>query len=413
MIFKYLFLTLFFLLTHFFSQAQNDYPYRTAKVFLDCTVCPHQFIRQNTDFVDFVRDRKVADIHLLITRQFQGGGGREYQLNFESISEAYDINYTYKITTYQADTRIEINRKLTNAIKAGLLPYVASLTPVQLVVEREAPSAELSAAENTNDDPWNFWIFEIAGSLDWEKESNQREYELDGEVEIDRTTEKWRVRSEFDIEFEVNEVQQDSQKLVSSLKRSGAEISVVKSINNHWSAGLFSGINSSTFNNIELGGRLQAALEYSYFPYRLSATKEFTFAYLVGPRYFNYWEPTVFGELEEGLMAEAIRVNFEMRQAWGTIDARLEGSHFFHDFSKNRLEFYSFLSLRVFKGLFVRVGGEANLINDQLFLPQGDASLEEILLQRRALATDFRLEFRFGVAYTFGSIYNSVVNTRL
>ena len=112
-------------------------------------------------------------------------------------------------------------------------------------------------------------------------------------------------------------------------------------------------------------------------------------------------------------MAEAIRINFEMRQAWGTIDARLEGSHFFHDFSKNRLEFYSFLSLRVFKGLFVRLGGEANLINDQLFLPQGDASLEEILLQRRALATDFRLEFRFGVAYTFGSIYYSVVNTRL
>ncbi len=408
---KHLFLLILCSFIHFFSYSQSTYPNRTAKIFLDCNVCPQQFIRQHIDFVNFVRDRQVADIHLLITRQFLGGGGREYQLDFHGLNEAYDMQFDYTIQTYAADTRIEIQRKLTNAIMSGLMPYVASHTPVQLIVEREAPSA--ANPSPTEDDPWNNWIFEVAGSLDWEKESNQKEYELDGQLEIDRTTEMWRVRSEFEIEYEVNEVKQDTQTLVSSLKRSGAEISVVKSISDHWSAGIFTGVSSSTFNNIELGGRLQAALEYSYFPYQLSATKELTFAYLLGPRYFNYWEPTVFDQNEEGLMSQAIRINFEMRQAWGQIDSRLEGSHYFHDFSKNRLEFFSYLSLRIIKGLFVRVGGEADLINDQIYLPQGDASIEEVLLQRRALATSFRLEFRLGVAYTFGSIYNSVVNTRL
>lgn len=408
---KNTFLVLLCSFVHFASFSQSAYPNRTAKVFLDCNVCPQQYIRQNIDFVSFVRDRQVADIHLLITRQFLGGGGREYQLDYRGLNDNYDMQFAYTIQTYAADTRIEIQRKLTNAIMSGLMPYVASQTPVQLIVEREAPSAD--SPSPTEEDPWNNWIFEVAGSLDWEKESNQKEYELDGQVEIDRTTEMWRIRSEFEIEYEVNEVQRDSQTLVSSLKRSGAEISVVKSITNHWSAGVFSGVSSSTFNNIELGGRLQAALEYSYFPYQLSATKEFTFAYLVGPRYFDYWETTIFDESREGLMSQAIRINFEMRQPWGQIDSRLEGSHYFHDFSKNRLEFFSYLSLRLIKGLFLRIGGEANLINDQIYLPQGDASIEEILLQRRALATNFRLEFRVGVAYTFGSIYNSVVNTRL
>lgn len=408
---KFLILTQLFLITHFLSFAQLENPDRTPKVFLDCNVCPQQFIRQNVDFVDFVRDRQVADIHLLITRQFLGGGGREYQLDFTSLNEEYEIDFNFKIQTYAADTRIEIHRKLTNAIKSGLVPYAASKLPIRLEVEREAPSAEQPSPGS--DDPWNNWIFEVAGSIDWEKESNQKEYELDGRVEIDRTTEMWRIRSDFDIEFEVNEVKRDSQTLVSSLKRSGAEVSIVKSISEHWSAGVFTGVSSSTFNNIELGTRLQGAIEYSYFPYQLSATKEFTFAYLLGPRYFDYWETTIFDEKKEGLMSQAIRINFEMRQPWGQIDSRLEGSHYFHDFSKNRLEFFSYLSLRVIKGLFLRVGGEAELINDQIYLPQGSASLEEILLQRRALATNFRLEFRFGVAYTFGSIYNSVVNTRL
>ncbi|MFP4093406.1 MAG: hypothetical protein ACLFUB_02905 [Cyclobacteriaceae bacterium] len=69
--------------------------------------------------------------------------------------------------------------------------------------------------------------------------------------------------------------------------------------------------------------------------------------------------------------------------------------------------------MHIVKGLFARIGGEAELINDQIFLPKGDASLEEILLQRRGLPTSFRLKFRPGVAYTFGSTYNSMVNTRL
>jgi len=52
------------------------------------------------------------------------------------------------------------------------------------------------------------------------------------------------------------------------------------------------------------------------------------------------------------------------------------------------------------------------IIRDQLSLPQSDTIQEEILLKRKAIATDYTLDLRFGVVYTFGSVLNSIINTR-
>ncbi|MBT5056892.1 MAG: hypothetical protein HOM68_10170, partial [Gemmatimonadetes bacterium] len=74
---------------------------------------------------------------------------------------------------------------------------------------------------------------------------------------------------------------------------------------------------------------------------------------------------------------------------------------------------YNRLSVRLFRGLSLRVEGGVDRINDQLSLAAGEASLEEILLRRRELATDYEVWGQIGFSYTFGSIYNNVVNNRL
>ena len=48
------------------------------------------------------------------------------------------------------------------------------------------------------------------------------------------------------------------------------------SINNHWSAGIFTSLNSATYNNIELGAGIFPALEYSLLPYKEAIRKEIT-----------------------------------------------------------------------------------------------------------------------------------------
>ena len=52
------------------------------------------------------------------------------------------------------------------------------------------------------------------------------------------------------------------------------------------------------------------------------------------------------------------------------------------------------------------------MIQDQLSLPAGNASLEEILLQQRELETDFELSGSIALSYTFGSDFANIVNTR-
>ncbi|HEX6631973.1 MAG TPA: hypothetical protein VF048_12820, partial [Gemmatimonadaceae bacterium] len=85
---------------------------------------------------------------------------------------------------------------------------------------------------------------------------------------------------------------------------------------------------------------------------------------------------------------------------------------FLDDLTQNRVEFDANLGVRLVRGLSLRLGGYASLIRDQLSIVKRDATPEEILLQRRALATDYRYSAYVGLTYTFGSIFNSVVNPR-
>lgn len=56
--------------------------------------------------------------------------------------------------------------------------------------------------------------------------------------------------------------------------------------------------------------------------------------------------------------------------------------------------------------------GNYSIIHDQLGLTKGAVSAEEVLLQRKELETQYSYYVSFGGSYTFGSIYNNVVNPR-
>lgn len=154
-------------------------------------------------------------------------------------------------------------------------------------------------------------------------------------------------------------------------------------------------------------------MEYSYWDYAETQRRSLTFAYTVGPRSVDYVERTIFGETSETGFDHSRDIDLRLNQPWGSVRSSLEGSHYFHDIERYRIELFSRLSVRLFRGLSLNLSGSVERINDQLSLPSGDASLEEILLQRRELATDYEVQGRVSLSYTFGSIYNNVVNTRL
>jgi hypothetical protein len=101
-----------------------------------------------------------------------------------------------------------------------------------------------------------------------------------------------------------------------------------------------------------------------------------------------------------------------VQKKWGSINLALVGSNYFHDFSKNRIELLSSIRIRIFKGLSFQIDGGVAHLSDQLNLKKGSISEAERLLQLRELATKYRIEGGIEITYTFGSIYNNVVNPR-
>ncbi len=219
-------------------------------VFLDCESCDTDYLKQRLDLVTYVRDRKVADVHLFIADQPMASGGRQYDLQFIGVSNQYMQQYALSLQISPSDTQAEINERLENTIKIGLLSYL--ITHQSVNVEATLLPAATGTPPSASD-PWNYWIFEISGALDWDQESNRKEYEWSGEVDIERTTEAWRIRSEFEAESRINHVKRDEAMLTTQRKRLAAEASVVKSMSSHWSAGVFGSLYSSTYTNVRVG----------------------------------------------------------------------------------------------------------------------------------------------------------------
>ncbi len=380
-------------------------------VFLDCNSCDNSFIRQQVKFIDHVRDPELAQVHLFITAQRTGSGGRVFTLSFIGKEEFGDINNNLTYTSIPTNTRDEEREGLLSMIQLGLVSYIAH-TSVAEGITVDIPLKVTSEAPDT-EDAWNNWIFEMYGGANLQKESSKGSLNVRYGFLADYVTQEWRVRLRPFFNYNQQDYIRDEEEVRSIMRRNGFRGRFIRSINDHWSMGIFTDLDANSYQNIDIGYRIAPALEYSLLPYRLALRKEYTVAYSLGYMYRDYLEETIYGQVEEALFNHSLKLAVRVLQPWGAIRAGLEGSHFLHDPAKNRVSLDTNFSVRVFKGLSVDFSTEYDYVQDQLALPRGDASLEEILLGQRQLATAYGLSVSFGLSYRFGSIYNSVINTRL
>ena len=383
------------------------------RVFLDCGRCDEDYLRTEIDFVDYVRDRQVADIHVLITTQGTGGGGTEYAMRFVGQGGFAGVDDELRYATSPTDSEDQERRGMAQVLQAGFIRYAAR-TPLAQRLNVSLSEGEASAGRATPAlDPWNGWVFRARIGADMDREASQREAEFDASFSASRTTADW--KSEFELSTRYS---QDDRfvrdEWIDNVQRDHeVESLVVRSISNHWSVGGTSSANHSTFENRDLALRLAPAVEYNFFPYSESTRRSLTVQYSLGANRISYLEQTLFGRIEESLVDEELEISLDVRQPWGSLDAEVEGSHYFHDFEKYRLEANGGLEINLFRGFSLDIRGTAQRIHDQLHLPGGDRTPEEILLEQRELATAYRYGAFIGIGYSFGSIFNSVVNPRM
>jgi hypothetical protein len=378
------------------------------KVFIDCGLCDIDYIRTEIIFVNYVRDRKEAQIHILITTLRTGGGGREYTLSFIGQNEFAGIDDVQKYYSNKTDTEDEVRQGLVTTLKMGLMAYVAK-TPIASLISIDYAEEEKAKAVV---DKWKSWVFSLSGHGYFSGEKSYHSESLYGSYSANRVTPDIKIGLSVSSGYERNHYTYEDQTIDSRSNKMSFNGLVVKSLNDHWSVGAFLSLESSTFRNIEFSLNPAPAIEYDLFPYSQSTRRQLRFLYKMGFKSVHYKEETIFDKKSENLWRESLSVTLEVKEKWGAVSTSLEGSHYFHDFSKYNLSLFNVISLQLFKGINIFAFGGGSRIHDQLFLAKGEASLEEVLLRRKQLATTFNYFFSVGLSYTFGSIYTNVVNPR-
>ncbi len=379
------------------------------KVFIDCPYsCDMDYIRTEVTFVNYVRDRNDAQVHVLVTTQSTGSGGTEYTLTFSGQEEFKGIDNVLKYVSNKTDTAAEIRTGLVGILKIGLVSY-AGKTPI---AGRLSISYQDKVEPTSVQDKWNFWVFSISGSGYFSGEKLSRSYSLSGSFSANRITPGFKFRTSYNAYRDSDRFSFDGGTFVSTSKSHNLFLLAVKSINDHWSVG--GGLNaySSTYSNIKFAVKPAPAIEYNFFPYSQSTRRQLRVLWKPTYNSYRYREETIYNKKSEGLWGETLSVTLELKEKWGSISNAFEASHYFRDLGKNRMEVYTELSLRLYKGLSLTLWGNYSRIHDQLSLVKGGATYEEILLRRQQLETSYSYSGQIGLSYTFGSIFSNVVNPR-
>ncbi len=408
----FVFVGFFFCSSYAYSQEVkvnvDDLKKDAPKVFIDCHRCDIDYIREEIGFVNYVWDRKEADVHVLITTQSTGGGGQEYTLRFIGLEDYDDLQNTLMYFSDSTETDDELRKGLVQTLKLGLAPYVARTPLCDIVTVNMAQKATPTAVE----DKWDFWVFSL-GLFSWmEGESKRSSISLSGNISANRVTPQSKLRMGLDLDYDRDNYELDGEMYHSTGTRNDFDGLYVKSINEHWSVGGLVSMSQSTYRNVELAYSVHPAVEYNFFPYSESTRRQLRLLYKIGFNYFDYFEETVYNKMSNRLWNQALSLDLELNEPWGTAEVGLEGSHYFYDFSKNRLNLDAEVTVRIFKGLSFDIEANYSIVHDQLSLAKGDATLEEILLERRELASEYDYRFEIGLDYSFGSIFSNVVNPR-
>lgn len=393
------------------------------KVFVDCpgftSGCDLDFFRTEIKFVNYTNNPQDAAVHVLVSTQATGGGGTEYTVTFigqhQFTGRADTLRYDAPANAPADDQR----RGVARILKLGLAGYAAT-TPLaaRLDVTYQAPTG---AAAHVHD-PWNHWVFRTSVNADLSGQQSFHSGFGMATLSANRVTDAWKLNfavngtySENDFKLPVVDTlgnETGTETVRTAQRNYSFSTLIVKSAGGHWGLGANATVSHSTFSNEQFFARVAPAVEYDFFPYAQSTRQLLTLRYELGAGRFNYVQETLYGKTSETLFDESLTLSASARETWGTIDASLEAANYLQDFSKNHLTFFGGVNLNLYRGLSFNLSGSVSLQHDQLSLPLAGATAQDVLLQQHELATSFNYFTFVGFSFSFGSIFNNVVNPR-
>lgn len=382
------------------------------RIFLDCYECDTEYLRRAVTFVDYVRDRGVADLHVLVTTQSTGGGGLAWTVKFIGLQRFQGLDRTLTFTTSTTATSDDRRREFGRIFKLGLVAYAAD-TPVAPKLDVTFRPPQKSGASGIVRDPWHRWVFRTnaSASMSGEASSDYGSYRLN--FSGSRVTPDWKINVTASTTYNESTFELGDGEVIKSItESSNVNTLVVKSLSGQWSWGNAGSISNSSFANTARAITGSTGIEYDFFPYVESNRRSLTVTYRVGLSSYKYRELTVYDKLEETIPNHSISMSLGLRQPWGSVGASSSFNQHLNHTDRFRASTFGNADVRVFKGFSFYAYAGYSKIKDQVALRKGAATPEEILLRLEQQATNYSFNYSFGFSYSFGSIFTSIVNPR-
>lgn len=395
------------------GAVQDDLP----RVFLDCQAngCDGDFLRTELTWLNFVRDRTLATVHILATSQSTASGGTELTVAFIGLGANSARVDTIVQASPQSDTFDERRQLVRRVISQGMMRFVAN-TPLapRLAITYRAPAAAAAASGTRGArDKWNLWVFRVSGNAHGSGEESQSFEATNGSFRASRITAQFKTVLELNGNYSESRYTLSDGEAYNTYRHGySGQALFVRSLNEHWSLGLQANASSSVTSNLRLGTRVGPALEYDLFPYSQSTRRQVILRYSVGLKSLDYDSITVYDKSRETLPDHRLIVSAEATQPWGDMGGSLTASQYLNSPGKYRLDGSMGVSWRIVRGLNLNFDLGYTKLRDQINLRRGNATDDEILLQLRQLRTGYYYYGSVGISYTFGSVFQNVVNPR-
>jgi hypothetical protein len=382
------------------------------KVFMICEFCDQDFYKNEIAYLIFVRDQRLADFTVLFRVIQTGSGGEEYSLEFAGKNGFDGISVNEKFNSTPNMSQNDVREGLLAALKRGSLHY---LIRSSLAGKIDYKVDGLNSEQTTDSirDKWNLWIFNVNTNLYGNGQEYARNLSMGASISANRTSDKnlFEAGLWYNINSAVFEIE-GQEPLRYSIRQFGAYNQDAVTLGDHWAVGYSTDFSSSTVTNIRSSIAFNPAIEYNIFPYVESTKRQFRFNYKVGLQHVDYVSPTYRNHMNDLFLAQSFSARYRLVKNWGNIGVGVGFRHLYDQEHFFNVNFSPSISWNIFKGFNFNVQGNYSIVRDQYFLKLDDVSSEEILTGQIQLKSAYNFFVFMGISYSFGSIYNNVVNVR-
>jgi hypothetical protein len=409
---KRVFIAILFVPILVFAQKSTT---EKVKIYLDCSwSCDYDFLQREMSYVDFYRDAKTANLHIIVKGERSSTGGEIVTFRFIGIEEFKGVENTLLLDVPPNTSDNDERLLYLEMLKKGIYAYIIRTS--------DKDNVSISFGETDKEDvkkeekgKWNNWTFEtsIGGYFSGQESySNSNSYVS---LSANRITEESKFTSSFYINSSISKYKFETDPDVTVENKSKyANMTYVKSKGEHFSIGAKANYSQATFMNYDGSYKFSPCVEYNLFPYSESSEHRLSLLYGVSVNHNDYTDTTVYLITSENFASHLFEFTYNNEQTWGSFNFSIRGNQILDkdDLRKYNIRISSRADWKITKGLSLNYSASFNFDRAQIHIPLSGVTYEEIILRQKELESNYFYYMYFGISYTFGSMKNNVVNPR-